>query len=201
MTAIPSWKAGVSWPAPQAPDHTSSLLKMFSGFLAPQGQDSRVLDVGPVCDQNINFWLQRVRKLYVFDAYRHVFALARKTVSGRTSRLLDYPQDAFDGILCWDLCDLLDDTEASNFVQQCRTLLKPKGVLSLFTFAEQVMPTAPARFVVENGFRLNWHSRRHVEITRHYRPNREILTLLNPLIPLKSLIYRNGLREFLFQRE
>ena len=175
---------------------------MFSSFLAQEGQDSRVLDVGPVCGQNIDFWLQRVRKLYVFDAYQHLFALPRNPMSGKAPWCrLDFPEAGFDGILCWDLCDLLDDTEASNVVQQFRTLLRPKGVLSLFTFAEQAMPSAQIRFGVENGFRLSWHPRHHPQIIRHYRPNRQILTLLNPLIPIKSLIYRNGLREFLFQRE
>ena len=62
-------------------------------------KDGQVLDVGPVCEENIMFFASRLRKLYVCDMFLRL--IREKSVprhSRNVWRHLDYPERFFDGI-------------------------------------------------------------------------------------------------------
>jgi len=180
-------------------DYTSNVLRLFVEAIERR-QEVQVLDVGPVCGENISFLAHRVRRLYVCDMFLRVDRDRRKGVPlSWTWQHLDYPPQSFDGILLWDLVDHLDDREVVRLVELCRTMVRPSGMVTVFVLGEHVLSHVVNSFVIGDGFRLHLRPQPHLDLPLHVRQNQEVLSLLTPFIPVKSFIYRNGLREFLFQ--
>lgn len=185
----------------QSYSYTSAALKLFVDSIE-QHAEGQLLDIGPIYDGNIQFFCQRVKRLYVCDLYRFLDKDLRTGFPpGRYWRHLDYPRDCFEGILLWDLIDRLNDPEAYSLVKRCHTLTKPGGLVLLFTFGKQVSPTGRETGVIRGDFQLHLRELTFANLPIRYRQNRDILELLAPFVPLKSLIYRNGIREFVFQRD
>lgn len=164
----------------------------------PKGQ---LLDIGPVYKDNIHFFSQRVPRLYICDLYRLVDKDRRTGFPpGRYWRHLDYPDNCFDGILLWDLIDRLNDPEAYSLVKRCHAMTRPGGMIMLFTFGKQVSPAGKDSCVVRDDYRVFFRELKFSNLPIQYRENRDILHILAPYDTVKSLIYRNGVREFLFQK-
>jgi len=164
--------------------------------------DGRLLDLGPVFNDNINFFSHRVQRLYVCDLYRRLDEdLRGKRPPSQFSRHLDYPNQTFQRILFWDLADRLDDSHAKHIVERCFDMITPGGIIMVLTMGDQVSPIGRDAFIVREDFQLYLRPQAYPHLPAHYRQNRDIMHLLLPFTPLKSLIYRNGIREFLFQRD
>jgi len=181
--------------------HTSNVIRLFIDGLERQ-QKGQVLDIGPVCSENINFLAQHVMRLYIFDMFLQLDQERRKdlTISSLWQHL-DYPPQSFDGILLWDLIDYLEDNEVSRLVELCIKMLRPGGLLMVFSLGEQETKTVVNSFVIGGGFQLHLRPQPHLDLPFHMRHNREVLSLLTPFTLVKSFIYHNGLRQFLFQRD
>ena len=164
--------------------------------------DGRLLDLGPVFNDNINFFSRRVKKLYICDLYRRIDEdLRDKRPASQFSRHLDYPSRTFDRILFWDLTDRLDNSHLTPIMERCFDMIKPGGIIMVLTMGDQVSPVGRDAFIVREDFQLYLKPQAYPHLAAHYRQNRDIMHLLLPFTPLKSLIYRNGIREFLFQRD
>ena len=190
-----------TYPNPDVAHYNSMSLRLFSKALdqRPEGQ---VLDVGPVCGENICFFAQQVKRLYVCDMFLRLHLARREGLSsGRVWRHIDYPVQSFDGILLWELIDHLDDRDAGRLVELSYNMVKPGGMVVVFAFGEQATPPVVNSFVVGDGFRFYLRPQFHLDLPMHSRHNRDVLALLAPFTPLKTLIHSNGLREFLFQRD
>lgn len=159
-----------------------------------------MLDVGPICGSNINFFLQRVRKLFVCDIYSHLDQARRKGLPlSRAWQQLGYPPQSLDGILLWELIDRLDDHELAEVVELCHKMMKPRGILMLLVPAEKVLGPGVYSFVIRKDFRLQLRHQPHLDLPSHRRHSRQVLTLLAPFTQIRSFIYRNGFKEFLFE--
>ena len=181
--------------------YTSNVLRLFVEGLERR-QEGEVLDVGPVCGSNITFFAQRVKKLYVCDMFLLLDRNRRNGLAfNRVWQHLDYPPRSFDGILLWDLVDRLDDTEVGRLVELYENMLRPDGIVMGIVLGKQAIPQAVNSFVIGDGFRLSLRPQHHLNLPFYLRQNREVLALLAPFRPVKSFIYRNGIREFLFQRD
>jgi len=187
-------------PGPSAEDtYTSRVLPLFVEYLDdhPQG---KLLDVGPVCGENIRFFASRVamtsRKIQVRLS-------CQETRQGRSVghiwRDLNYPVGSFEAVQLWDLGDHLEDRDFARLVELCVLMLKPKGVLMLIAMGEQAEPTPSSTLAIGEAFRLHVRAQPDLDLTRRHRHNRELIAMLSPFRLVKSFIYRNGLREFLFQ--
>jgi len=186
---------------PDPVTHTSNVIRLFVDGLERQ-QKGQVLDIGPVCSENINFLAQHVMRLYVCDMFLQLDQERRKDISTSNPwQHLDYPPQSFDGILLWDLIDHLEDNEVSRLVELCTKMLRPDGLLMVFSLGEQETQTAVNSFVIGEGFQLDQRPQPHLDLPFHMRHNREVLALLSPFTLVKSFIYHNGLRQFLFQRD
>jgi len=186
---------------PDPVTHTSNVIRLFIDGLERQ-QKGQVLDIGPVCSENINFLAQHVMRLYVCDMFLQLDQERRKDISTSNPwQHLDYPPQSFDGILLWDLIDHIEDNEVSRLVELCTKMLRPDGLLMVFSLGEQETQTAVNSFVIGEGFQLELRPQPHLDLPFHMRHNREILALLSPFTLVKSFIYHNGLRQFLFQRD
>ena len=87
---------------PDLDGYESMMLKLYLETLAKQNQDLHVLDMGPVCEENIMFFSKRVKKLFICDMFIRMDRRRRKGKS--TSSILnhlDYPANSFHGIHFW----------------------------------------------------------------------------------------------------
>ena len=184
---------------PDPADYTSSVLGLFVEVLERR-QEAQVLDLGPVCGENITFLAHQVQRLCVCDMFIRLDRNRRKGVPLSWAwGQLDYPPQSFDGILLWDLADHLNDQEVKRLVELCRNMVKPGGMVTVFVFGEKAVSTTVNSFVIGDGLRLHLRPQFHLDLPLHVRQNREVLSLFTPFTPVRSFIYRNGLREFLFR--
>lgn len=185
---------------PEPVNYTSNVLRLFVEGL-DRRQEAQMLDVGLVCNDNINFLAKRVKRLYVCDMFLRLDRYRRKALPiSMIWQHLDYPAKSFDGVLLWDLVNYLKDKEVRRLVDLCHNMVRPGGMVMVVVLGEQAISPVVNCFVIADHFRLYLHPQPHIDLPFYIRQNREVLALLAPFSPVKSFIYRNGIREFLFQR-
>ena len=190
-----------SQPGPHLSDYTSNALRLFLEGLE-QVRESHVLDLGPVCGDNITFFAQRVKRLYLCDMFFHLRQDLREILPpNQVWKHLDYPPRSFDGILLWNLVDHLDDREVGRIAELCHDMVKPGGLVLASLAGKGVVGTVACSFVVKEGFRLKINPKPEMDLPLHVRNNREVLELLSPFTPVKSFLYQNGVREYLFRND
>ncbi len=181
-------------------DYTSEMLQLYSQDLIPR-KDPQLLDVGPVCEENIRFFAGRVKRHYVCDMFIRLNRIRQNQLPSETLwNHLDYPYQSFHGIHLWDLIDRLDDKAARRLIERCHFMLKPKSMILAVTFEEHLPPSFIYSFVIREKFRIAFRPQRHLELPRYFRSNRELTALMGRFRLVRSFLYRNGVREFLFQR-
>ena len=179
--------------------YISRILPLFVEYLDdhPEGH---LLDVGPVCGENIRFFASRVAKLYVCDLFHRLCQEKRR---GRSASHvwpdLNYPVGSFEAVQLWDLGDHLEDREFTRLVELCILMLKPKGMLMLIATGEQPDTGFSSSLAIGESFRLHVRAQPDLDLPHYHRHNRELIAMMSPFRLVKSFIYRNGLREFLFQ--
>ena len=183
------------------PDYTSNALRLFVEGLE-QVRESQVLDVGWVCGDNITFFAQRVKRLYIFDIFFHLSRDPREILPpNQVWKLLDYPPRSFHGILLWNLVDHLDDRKAGRIAELCHDMVKPGGMVLASSAGKSAVGTVACSFVIKDGFRMNINPKPEMDLPLHVRSNREVLDLLSLFTPVKSFLYQNGVREYLFRND
>jgi len=179
--------------------YTSQVLPLFMDALR-RLPDASLLDLGLTCGDNIPFFAQRVGKIYLCDLFTGLDRLHRQGhPPAHLWEQLDYPAASFDGILLWDLLDHLDDDASGGLIKASRTLLRPKGVVMFVARDEHSSRRAPHAFAIAEEYRLHLRPQTHLGLPVFHRHNRDILLLMSAFTLVKSFIYRNGLREYLFQ--
>ncbi len=187
-------------PDASSTEYTSTILKLFVDTLA-RWKDVQILDVGPVCEENIMFFGRRMKRLYVCDMFLHLPREMSKgpRLSGYLDHL-DYPQRHFDGIMLWDLCDHLCDVDMRLLLKHCFSILRSKGLLMLTAFEHPPDPQQITTFVIGQNFRMGLRRQPHLELAWHCRHNRALMSELTDFNHVKSYRHRSGLREFLFRK-
>jgi len=182
-------------------DYTSNALQLFMDGL--DGRPSaQVLDLGPVCQENIRFLARRVKRVYVCDMFiRLDRCLGKGDSVDRIWPELDYPPKSFDGILIWELADRLEDGGVRSLVDRCHALLKPGGMAVVLVLGEQAARLGVNSFVLGQNFGVRLRPQPHLNLPIRGRQNRDILAMMTPLKPAKSFICRLGFMEFLFTRD
>jgi hypothetical protein len=180
--------------------YNSTILELFLELLA-RWKDVRILDAGPVCQENMIFFARKIRRYYTCDMFIRLHrSLGRESKSGNFSQDLDYPPHSFDGIQLWDLVDHLDDDQARHLVARCLEMLRPTGLLMLIALEKKPEPATVNTFVVGRDYRLDLRRQPHLELPWHGRHNRALMSLMDEFDNVKSFRYHNGLRELLFQK-
>ena len=180
--------------------YSSTILELFVESLA-RWNDVQILDAGPVCQENITFFANRMRKVYVCDMFVRLHrALGEQPQPGKFCRYLDYPPGSFDGIQLWDLIDHLDDDQARQLVARCFEMLRTTGLLMLIALEKKPVPAKINTFVIGREYRLDLRLQPHLELPWYGRHNRALMSVLAEFEIVKSYRYVNGLREFLFKK-
>ena len=163
---------------------------------------AQILDLGPVCSENINIFGHLIKKLYVCDMFSH---LARAKKGGLGSepwwQQMDYPPETFDGILLWDLPDRLTNGDANEAGRRCYDMLKSGGMVMVCAATETETNTGVNTLVLQKDFRVTFRVQSHLHLPLHTRKTRDLLDALDPLKLVQSFIFRNRLREFLLKKE
>ena len=166
--------------------YTSNALKLFMKHLDQQPQ-SRLLDVGPVCQENIRFFARRVSKHYVCDMFIRLDRNIRKGDSVyKIWNELDYHPESFDGILVWELADRLDEQDVNRLVTLCHSMLKPGGMAVVMVMGDQVVSSETKSFVVGQNYRICFRPQPHLDLPLRSRQNRDVLSMMAPFVPAKS---------------
>lgn len=190
-----------SHPGSSFDDYTSMMLQMYVETLN-KCSTAQILDVGPVCEENITYFAQRVKRIYVCDMFLRLSRNRHKGLPAeRVWEHLDYAPNSFDGINLWDFIDHLNDDDIGRIVNLCHTALEPGGMMMVTSFEEQSAPPKIHSFVIKDGYRLNFRLQNHLDLPCYYRSNRIITGMLSEFQTVKSFIYRNGVREFLCKRD
>ena len=186
---------------PELKDYTSNALRLFIKGLEEM-RAGQILDVGPVCNENINFLAQRVRRLYICDMFIRLDRVKREELLlQKVWRHLDYPPESFDGMLLWDLVDRLDDREVGRLKEHCHRMVRKNGMVVAIALSKHEITPVANSFVIGDDYQLSLRPQLHLDLPLHIRQTREVLKLLSPFSTVKSFIYRNGIREFLFRRK
>jgi hypothetical protein len=183
-----------AWPAP----FTSQTLPIFIDRLS-RVKDSRALDVGPVCGQNIAFFASNLARLYVCDLFAHMGRKTNPPSGDDLWRPLQYPAQHFHGLMLWDLMDRLADNQVRELIDIGHSLLAPHGLVSMFG-----IPDLPSRtvysFAIGEDYQIFPRRQNHLDLPFSFRQSRVLERFMIGFRPVKSFVLKNGLREFLFER-
>ena len=180
--------------------YTSTNLERFVATLEGW-RDVRTLDVGPVCQENITFFAQRMGRHDACDMFlRLQRELDQKRNPANVFRHLDYPPRSFDGIQLWDLIDHLDDGQVKQLIERCFDILRSTGLLMLIAFEKKPVPATINAFVTGRQCRVDLRLQPHLDLPWYCRHNRALMSLLSDFNVVKLFRYRNGLREVLIQK-
>lgn len=180
--------------------YSSTILRLFVETLE-RWREVQILDVGPVCQENIMFFAGRMQRHYVCDMFLRLQREPDNKPAGRNVfRHLDYPPRSFDGIQLWDLPDHLDDNQAKRLVKCCFDMLRATGLLMLVALERKPLPDQINTFVIGREYLLDVRAQKHLQLPWHCRHNRALMSLLADFDIVRSFRYRNGLREFLFKK-
>jgi hypothetical protein len=162
---------------------------------------AHVLDVGPVCSENINYFIRQARKVFICDLFLRLDnTLRRGGPSAGLPEPLDYPGDAFYGIHLWDLCDRLPDAHASLLLGRTREMLGPGGWVIATAYDERSYRGRTDSFVIDGEEDVRFRHQTHLDLPFYHRANRDMQLLFKGFVQVDSFVYTGGLREFIFRR-
>lgn len=225
---VPSTSGGAANGKPQAkpgPSHvgevsqntrTSNSLKEFLWLLSDIPQ-ARILDLGPIAQSTVNFFLERGFRLSTEDLLRswkefltteeERLRVAPAASDGEPvsqemlvetflDRALEYKEETFHGVLAWDLLDYFDVAIVAKLMERVYDVMVPGGaMLALFH-------SRPAdrfhRFRIIDMQKFEAVPAPTIAVHAHVFQNREILDLFGRFRSSKTFVGRDQIREALF---
>ncbi|HKV04919.1 MAG TPA: class I SAM-dependent methyltransferase [Candidatus Acidoferrales bacterium] len=214
--------AALAKPGPVASVSTSQNARVSNGlkeflWLINDIPHGRVLDLGPVWQSTVSFFVEQGFRVSTEDILRtwKDFLLAeeeqlRMAPIGQESEkasqemlaakflegALRYPQESFHGVLAWDLFDYLDPEVVPSLMDRLSAILHPGGaVLALF----HSRPTERFhRYRVVDNQTVELLASPTIAVHAHVFQNREILGLFGQFRSSKTFVGRDQVREGLF---
>jgi hypothetical protein len=216
-TAAAPSRPGLDVPGnPPANFRISNGLKEFL-WLISDAPHSRVLDLGPVWQATVTFFVDKGYRISAEDLLRgwkdfltaeeerlRIAAidtngekvsppmLAEKFLEGA----LQYPQESFHGALVWDLFDYFDPAIVSRVMDRLFSILHPGGVVLALFHSRPVERFHRYRIVDSQTMELLPAST--LAVHAHVFQNREILDLFGKFRSSKTFVSRDQVREGLF---
>jgi len=202
--APPPPKAASAQPSVPASERSTKVLPRFLAALTPV--DSPVLlNLGPVVGQNIAFFGERLGcKIFVEDIAADLAASPPPVseVKAFLEKRLPHTHGTIDGILCWDLFDLLDRATSQALAGHLARLVKPGGVLYAFFGATAAPITQLTRYIVAgpDSFELRLSPAPAPPKPRNVLVTRDINKMFEGLVVTESVLLKSNTRETLFRK-
>jgi cyclopropane fatty-acyl-phospholipid synthase-like methyltransferase len=209
-------------PGPSVSSSTSANVRISNGLkeflsLLSDTPQARVLDLGPVWQSTVSFFIDKGYRISTEDLLRawkdflsgeeeslRKAPVGAEAIKVSPSMLVDkfletalqYPERSFHGILAWDLLDYFDPEVVPRLMERLSRLLHPGGaLLALFH-------SRPAerfhRYRVVDSQTIEWLPSPTVAVHAHVFQNREILSLFAEFRSSKTFVGRDQVREALF---
>lgn len=194
----------------------SNVLKDFL-WLIGEGAHARILDLGPVWQSTVNFFIERgfnpstedlLRSWseYQEEQERRALAAQEKVgapepavlTEGFLGACLNFPAASFQGVLAWDVLDYLEGGLLPGLVARLYDLLRPGGVLLAAFHSSRTAGFHHYRILNDQTLEIV-PSRRTYQVQRVFQ-NREILNLFGQFRSSKTYVGRDQLREGLFMK-
>lgn len=197
---------------------TSNGLKEFL-WLMSDVPHARVLDLGPVWQATVNFFLEKGYRISTDDllgtwkdfvsSEEERLRAAPLTSEGYSARLsasaladkfletaVQYPKESFHGVLAWDLFDYFDPAVSSRIMDRVFNILHPGGaVLALF---HSRAPERFHRYRIIDTQTVELVAASTLAVHARVFQNREILELFAKFRSSKTFVGRDQVREGLF---
>lgn len=205
-------------PAPESSANTriSNSLKEFLWLLSDIPQ-ARILDMGPIAQSTLNFFLEKGFRLSTEDLLR----TWKEFLTGEEERLrmapagsgdgqisqdllvdkfleiaLCYGQGNFNGVLAWDLLDYFDVAIVPRLMERIFDIMAPGGVLLALFHSRPAQSFRRFRIIDMQKFEAV--PAPTLAVHAHVFQNREILDLFGKFRSSKTFVGRDQVREALF---
>ncbi len=186
-----------------ATNNLKRLIDGLSGCARP-----RLLDIGRLCGQNIEWLVHRGFNVTVDDQLTTLKPVAPSekapatlNAPGGPLEALHYPPNGFDAILCWDLFDYLQMTQARAALARLGLFLKPRGLLLTLFDGHRPADRVPTRYRILREDQLEYETLPRTAISGRVYENREIQELFEEFDLLNSRFLKNQMREVLVQKK
>ncbi|MFQ6083211.1 MAG: methyltransferase domain-containing protein [Candidatus Aminicenantia bacterium] len=195
----------------QANIYSSHILPRYIDHLKKK-KAPRVLDLGYISGKNIEFLAKLGFTVYVEDYLNSIsweelqprILPRRKKTKKKLLEVknLNYTQDYFDGILCWDLFDYLDFEDGKWLIKEIWKILKPEGVaFSLFdSYKSSLYQSHRKKIFIYDENHLFYDRVPFIRTFFTTYENRDIFALFAEFNILESYYVKNGMREILIQK-
>ena len=191
----------------------SNGLKDFL-WLMPEADQGRLLDLGPVAQSTVAFFIDRGFNVSIEDLVRSRDEFDAEVESERRKNPTAEPPDpaalaakflgenlrfqpeTFHGVLAWDVFDFLENEMLEPLVARLYELIAPGGVL-LAAFHDSAEVDA-VNYRVRDPETVDLVPSRRPQAIRRVFQNREILSLFGGFRSSRTYVGRDHLREALF---
>jgi hypothetical protein len=204
--------------APTVKSRTSNGLKEFLWLLSDIPR-VRVLDLGPVWQATVNFFLEKGFRISTEDllgqwkefvsSEEERMRNTPRTEDGFVERVppavmaekflenaLKYPAESVNGVLAWDLFDYFDPAVGSKVMERLYSIMQPGGaVLALF---HSRAPERYHRYRILDTQTVELVDAATLAVHTRVMHNREILELFEKFRSSKTFVGRDQVREGLF---
>src|ERR1700677_979430 len=195
----------------------SNGLKEFVWLTTEDSKQGKILDLGAVFQSTVMFFIERGFRLSTEDMMRSwkEFLTAEEEimrsakVGNETARVsqgmlaekflesnIQYPEEAFHGVLAWDLFDYLDAELLPRVMERLYTILRPGGAV-LATFHSKT-PERFNRYKIVDGQNIELIPSPTLAVHSRIFQNREILDIFGKFRSSKTFVGRDQVREALF---
>ncbi len=169
-----------------------------------------VLDLGPTSPTNINFLIDhgmRVCSEDVLRACKEPEYLVKQEDGSQVFNVekffaenLNYQENQFDAILCWDATDYLPEQLVKPLVDRLYGLLKPHGTLLAFFHDKDAGAETPyCRYHIVQPDTLELEARPSFRLQRIFN-NRHVENLFKDFASRKFFLGRDNFREVIIVR-
>jgi hypothetical protein len=190
----------------QAPAAERS-TKVLPRFLAALSsiESPVLLNLGPVVGQNIAFFGERLGcKIFVEDLAADLAVSPPPAAELRAvlEKRLPHKPGTIDGILCWDLFDLLDRATSQALAAYLTERLKPGGVLYAFFGSTAAPITQYTKYIAAGpeSFELRTSPAPAPAKQRNVLVTRDINKMFEGLVVTESVLLKSNTRETLFRK-
>lgn len=187
----------------------SSGLAEFNKLIAGR-ENLTILDLGPTSPQNIRHITELGHRVYNEDVLLASFSpefsarnpdgAATVNVDKFLTENLKYPAQHFDGVLCWDIPDYLNEALVKASIERIGQIMKPGGVLLAFFHTKDAGPDSPYfRYHIASQDSLDLQRGPQFRLQRVFN-NRHIENLFHDFASIKFFLARDNVREVLVVR-
>jgi hypothetical protein len=180
--------------------YQSRMVERYRSFLT-KCEDPQILDIGPICGQNIDYLINRYTRIHVCDLVQRLAPEPLQPIEAEAIvPWFDYDENSFDGIHLWDVPDHLDDRALKRLVALCSEILKPNGLLMVIAGTTSLPQPYQHYVVIGNDMMVRLMKSTSFRLPYFHRSNRDIEIAMKPFEQYCSFVCMNGIREFLFKK-